>query len=150
MGKQEQKLKEQETRSFCPFQPQFHSLQLERLQQLGLISGLHINPLVPGVGISWTQSTNFSKFFFFFLNLSSMSFKEVGERVWARRPIWATNCFKRTQQLGQRKRSSNGPCLLFLEGLLGSPYSSPTRHLFVFGFWKTKPRPSSPSPEVMK
>ena len=66
MGKQEQKLKEQETRSFCPFQPQFHSLQLERLQQLGLISGLHINPLVPGVGISWTQSTNFSKFFFFF------------------------------------------------------------------------------------
>lgn len=66
MGKQEQKLKEQETQSFCPFQPQFHSLQLERLQQLGLISGLHINPLVPGVGISWTQSINFSKFFFFF------------------------------------------------------------------------------------
>lgn len=142
MGKQEQKLKEQETQSFCPFQPQFHSLQLERLQQLGLISGLHINPLVPGVGISWTQSINFSKFFFF--NLSSMSFKEVGECVWARRPIWATNCFKRTQQLGQRKRSSNGPCLLFLEACWGTRIPAPHDTFLSLGFGKQNPDPHHP------
>ena len=51
---------------FLPVPAPIPQLQLEWLQQLGLISGPHINPLVPGVGISWTQSTNFCKFFFFF------------------------------------------------------------------------------------
>lgn len=129
---------------FLPVPAPIPQLQLEWLQQLGLISGPHINPLVPGVGISWTQSTNFCKFVFFFFKPFLSVFQGSGERVWARRPIWAANCFKGTQQLRQGKAAQTALVLFFLEGLLGSPYSCPTRHLLSLAFGKQNPDPHHP------
>lgn len=58
----------------------------------------------------------------------------VGEEANLGNKLFQANPAARTKEKELKR-----PLFIVPGGLLGYPYSSPTRHLFVFGFWKTKP-----------